>query len=233
MTAPATADYERLWRATFGRLALFLPAMALLIFVPVWSLDHWHRWLYLLLFSGLLIGVALYFLDRDPGLMERRLRGGAWAEPRRWQQVVQVVNNLAFALIFIVAGLDQRCDWTHVPALFAVAGDALAAVGFLLVILTFRENSFAASTIGVDAGQRVIATGPYAIVRHPMYAGAALFLLATPLALRSLVAFVPAVAVVAGIAARLLEEERYLRVNLLGYADYTRRTRYRLLPGIW
>ena len=117
--------------------------------------------------------------------------------------------------------------------LLALAGDALAALGFFLVILTFRANSFAASTIGVDAGQRVIATGPYAIVRHPMYAGAALFLLATPFALRSLVALVPAVAVIAGIAARLLEEERYLRVNLPGYADYTRRTRFRLLPGIW
>jgi protein-S-isoprenylcysteine O-methyltransferase Ste14 len=120
-----------------------------------------------------------------------------------------------------------------VPFGSVVAGNALVAIGFSLILLVYRENTFSSATIEVATNQQVISTGPYAVVRHPMYASASLYLLGTPLALGSYWGLVPIAATVPFLIWRLIDEERFLSVNLPGYPEYQRRVRHRLVPFVW
>jgi protein-S-isoprenylcysteine O-methyltransferase Ste14 len=132
-----------------------------------------------------------------------------------------------------VPALDHRFSWSRVPLAVVVAGDVLVGVGFLIVFLVFRENSFASAVVEVSAAQKVIDTGPYARVRHPMYAGALVLLAGIPLALGSLFGLLVLVPFAAILVARLLDEERFLVRELPGYAAYRQKTRYRLIPYVW
>jgi protein-S-isoprenylcysteine O-methyltransferase Ste14 len=140
---------------------------------------------------------------------------------------------VCFLATILAPALDHLLGWSNVPPALSVAADVLVALGFYGVYLAFRENSFAAATIQVEGDQRVIDQGPYALVRHPMYAAAGLMMLATPIALGSWWGLIPAMLLVAAVVFRLLDEERFLAFNLPGYAAYMRRTRFRLVPGIW
>ena len=219
-------------RAIAGFLFLFL-VLAGVLFVSAGTLDYWQAWLYLLAFFGSSGAITIYLWRADPGLLERRVDAGPLAEPTRSQQIIQSIAALAFVAIYVVAGLDHRFAWSTVPALFSIVAEIVVVVGFWIVYRTFRENTYTAATIEVATEQRVITTGPYATVRHPMYAGALLMLLATPIALASwwaLLGFIPILAV---IILRLQSEERYLEANLTGYAEYRTRVRSRLLPGVF
>ena len=155
------------------------------------------------------------------------------AETRPVQRMIQSIASLLFISLFIVPGLDFRFSWSHVPPVLSLISDVFVALGFLIVFLTFRENTYTRSTIEVSANQRVITTGPYSVVRHPMYAGAMLLLLFTPIALGSWVALPLVVPLALVIAARIRDEEVFLSTNLDGYVEYRRRVRYRLVPYIW
>jgi protein-S-isoprenylcysteine O-methyltransferase Ste14 len=132
-----------------------------------------------------------------------------------------------------VPALDHRFGWSDVPVWAVVLGDVLVAIGFYLILLVYRENTFTAATIEVAAGQKVVATRPYAVVRHPMYASGALYMLGTPLALGSYWGFLALVAIAPFLLWRLLDEERILTRDLPGYAEYGRRVRHRLVPMVW
>ena len=161
------------------------------------------------------------------------MKAGPGAEQQTAQKIIQAIaGTLALALV-VVPGLDHHFGLSYVPAAIVVLADVLVIVGFVFVSQVFRENSFAASTIKVEAEQRVISTGPYAIVRHPMYAGASLALLATPIALGSWWGLLIAIAMIAAIVVRLLDEERYLAANLAGYDEYRGKVKYRLIPMLW
>jgi protein-S-isoprenylcysteine O-methyltransferase Ste14 len=147
--------------------------------------------------------------------------------------VIQSLASLFFLALFIVPGLDRRFSWSHVPAALSIVSDVLVALSLFAVFLVFRENSFTSAIIEVASEQRVVSTGPYSVVRHPMYSGAMLLLIFTPLALGSWVGLPFALPVILVIVARLLSEEKFLAGNLPGYADYRRKVRWRLLPGIW
>src|SRR4030095_8678675 len=140
--------------------------------------------------------------------------------------------SLGFIALLVVPGLDRRYGWSTVPLAGVLAGDALVACGFYFIFLVYRENSFTSATIEVAAGQTVISTGPYAIVRHPMYASALLYLLGTPLALGSYWGLVPLAATLPFLIWRLFDEERLLREQLPGYREYQQKVRYRRLPRI-
>jgi protein-S-isoprenylcysteine O-methyltransferase Ste14 len=135
--------------------------------------------------------------------------------------------------MYIVSPLDYRFGWSFVPSWLVLTGDALVVLSFYGFFLTFRENAFAAATVRVESGQRVISSGPYAVTRHPMYAAALLLFVGTPLALGSWWGLVPAAVLVATLVWRLLDEESYLARNLPGYTDYQRQVRTHLVPGIW
>jgi protein-S-isoprenylcysteine O-methyltransferase Ste14 len=155
------------------------------------------------------------------------------AEKERSQNIIQAFAAVVFIAIFVVSALDHRFGWSTVPLSLIALGDFLIVLGFYLVFLVFKENTFASGTIEVGAEQKVIATGPYALVRHPMYIGALVMLVGVPLALGSLWGLIAIVPMVAVLVARLLDEEKFLAKNLAGYEEYQDKVRHRLLPLIW
>ncbi len=207
--------------------------MALLIFLPAWSLRYWQGWLFWIVFSILVWWITLYFLKHDPHLIEGRMNAGPGAEKERSQKVIQAFAGTLAAALVTVPALDHHFGWSSVPTPVVLLANAFLVLGFVMVFRVFKENSFAASTIKVESEQQVISTGPYQMVRHPMYSGASLALLATPLALGSFWGVVIGVALVGVIVIRLLDEERYLSANLPGYDAYRAKVKYRLIPLIW
>jgi protein-S-isoprenylcysteine O-methyltransferase Ste14 len=214
-------------------LALLFIAMGLLLFVPAGTLRYGAAWVYLAIFTGASALITLDLMRRDPALLERRMRGGPTVEGRPVQKLIQLFTSLAFIALLVVPALDHRFGWSQVPAGAALAGDVAVAAGFFFIWRVYRENPFTSATIEVARDQRVISTGPYAIVRHPMYASALLYLLGTPLALRSWWGFAPLAVMAPFLIWRLLDEERLLAASLPGYADYQKRVRYRLVPFVW
>ena len=214
-------------------LALLAVFMGALLFGVAGTLRYWQAWVYLFLFFALSAAVTQDLLNRDPALLERRLKGGPTAEKRPAQRVVMVGASLAFLGLLVVPALDRRYGWSSVPLVGVVLGDVLFAIGFVFVGRVYRENTFTSATIEIHAGQRVIDTGPYAVVRHPMYAGAMLYIFGTPLALGSYWAFLGVALMLLVVVWRLLDEERLLGRELPGYAEYLERVRYRLIPGVW
>jgi protein-S-isoprenylcysteine O-methyltransferase Ste14 len=210
-----------------------IAALAVLLFVPAWTLDYWQAWVYLCVFALCCALISAYLWSKDPKLLERRIAAGPGAETERSQKLIQLVASAVFMGAMILPSLDHRFSWSAVALPVVVAGDVLTGLGFLIVFLVFRENTFTGATIAVTLGQEVVSTGPYAIVRHPMYSGALLMLLGTPLALGSwwgLMMFIP---MLFTIAWRARDEERFLSRNLVGYGEYCQTVRYRLLPFAW
>jgi protein-S-isoprenylcysteine O-methyltransferase Ste14 len=140
---------------------------------------------------------------------------------------------IEFLLLLVVPGFDHRWHWSAVPAWLVFAANAGVALSFCMFFVVLKQNSFAASTIRVEANQPVISTGVYAIVRHPLYSAALLLLICTPVALGSYWGLLIALAAIPVLAWRLLDEERFLKQNLPGYTDYCRATCFRLIPGMW
>jgi protein-S-isoprenylcysteine O-methyltransferase Ste14 len=214
-------------------LAALAGAMALLLFVPAGTIRYWEAWAYLAVFTGASLLVTIDLMRRDPELLRRRLRGGPTAERRPAQKLIMLGASIGFIALLVVPALDRRFGWTSVPLPAVVAGNLLVAIGFCLIFLVYRENSFTSATIEVASDQQLVSTGPYALVRHPMYAGGSLYLLGTPLALGSYWGFAPLAAMMPFLIWRLIDEERFLVRNLPGYAQYRQRVRYRLVPFIW
>jgi protein-S-isoprenylcysteine O-methyltransferase Ste14 len=224
---------DNLQRSVMLGLLRLQVILALVIFLPAGSLHYWQGWLFWTVFFACVLVVTLYFVKQDPHLIENRMKAGPGAEQQRSQKIIQAFTGTLAAALVIVSGLDHRYGWSTVSTPIVLLGDGLVVLGFAIVYQVFKENSFAASTIKVEAEQRVISTGPYRLVRHPMYVGGALMLLATPLALGSFWALPIGVALTGAIVVRLLDEERYLTTNLPGYDAYCREVRYRLLPMVW
>ncbi len=217
----------------FTGLIRFQIALAAMIFLPAWSLTYWQGFLYWLLFGAWCVATTLYFLRHDRPLIERRMRAGPGAEREPRHKLITAIAGIALVALYLISALDYRFGRSFVPTALVLFGDALVVLGFYGIFLTLRENSFAAATVTVESGQRVISTGPYALVRHPMYATALPIFLATPPALGSWWGLVPAALFTAMIVWRLIDEEAYLARNLPGYAEYQRTVRWRLVPGIW
>jgi protein-S-isoprenylcysteine O-methyltransferase Ste14 len=161
------------------------------------------------------------------------VQAGPTAETERSQQIIQSLASLCFIGLFVSAGLDRRWQLTTVPPTMSLLATGGVALGFGIVFLVFRANSYTSAIIEVAAEQRVISSGPYRLVRHPMYTGAGVLLLSSPLALGSWLALVFVLPLLAVIVARLRAEEVYLRAHLAGYAAYCQTVRYRLIPWLW
>lgn len=213
---------------------LFLVAvLGLALFLSAGTLAYWQAWVYLAVFSACVILITAYLIRNDPRLLASRVQAGPVAETQKSQQVIQSLASLFFIALFIVPGLDVRFGWSNVPPLLSLIADAVVTLSLFFVFLVFRENTYTSATIEVANEQKVISTGPYSLVRHPMYAGAFLMLIFTPLALGSWVGVPFALPVMLVIVARLLEEEKFLARNLSGYNEYRQKVRYRLIPFIW
>jgi protein-S-isoprenylcysteine O-methyltransferase Ste14 len=217
----------------FAGLAALAAVLGVVVFGGAGTLRYPAAWQFLVLFFGCSLAITLHLLKHDPALLARRVKAGPVAEQRPRQRLIQAIASAAFLAVIAVPGLDHRFEWTRLGAPLVVLGDAAVLAGFLIVFLAFRENSFASSVIEVDAAQRVIDTGPYARVRHPMYAGALLLVAGIPPALGSLWGLLAPIPLAAVIVWRLLDEEAFLTEQLPGYADYERKTKYRIIPFVW
>jgi protein-S-isoprenylcysteine O-methyltransferase Ste14 len=220
-------------KKAIGGLLRLVATLGALLFVPVRTLDYWQAWVFLALFSVAILAITLYLMKKDPKLLERRVNAGIRAEKEKSQKIIQVLATITFMAVLAFPAFDHRFCWSAAPPCVAAAGDVLVVLGLLIVFLVFKENTYTAGVITVEAGQKVMSTGPYALVRHPMYAGALVMLLGVPLALGSwwgLLTFIPITIVIVW---RLLEEEKFLLENLPGYSEYRNRVRHRLVPFIW
>jgi len=219
-------------KAWIALLLLFL-AMAALLFIPPWTLDYWQAWAFLAVYFAASTAITLYLMKKDPQLLARRMSGGPAAEKLPAQRIIMSLTSLGFIGLLVIPALDRRFGWSHMPPCVALAGDVLVGLGFLGVFFVFRENSFTSATIELAPDQKVISTGPYALVRHPMYAAALVMLLGIPIALGSMWGVLVIVAIMPALIWRLLDEEKFLAENLPGYREYQSRVRYRLIPRVW
>jgi protein-S-isoprenylcysteine O-methyltransferase Ste14 len=219
-------------RTIAGFIALLL-ILGLALFAPAGSFSFWQAWVYLATFAACTILITAYLMRNDQRLLASRVNAGPTAETQKFQQIIQSLASLFFVGLFIVPGLDFRLHWSQVPAAGSLISDAMVALGFFIVFLVFRENSFTSAIIEVSDEQRVISSGPYGLVRHPMYSGASVLLLFTSPALGSWLGIPCAVAVILVVVARSVAEEKFLLANLRGYEEYRRKVPYRLIPFIW
>jgi protein-S-isoprenylcysteine O-methyltransferase Ste14 len=217
----------------FGGLLLLLVTMAALLFAPAGTADYWQAWAFLAVYFAWSLALTLYLMIKDPKLLERRMRGGPIAEKEPAQKLIMWVTSAGFVGLLVVSALDHRFNWSQMPVAEALAGDGLVAVGWLAVFFVFRENSFSSATIELAPDQKVITTGPYALVRHPMYAGGLVMIAGMPIALGSWWGLLVIAAILPALIWRLLDEENFLARKLLGYAEYQNAVRYRLIPGVW
>ena len=219
-------------RALVGLLGLFV-AMAALLLLPAWTLRYWQAWLFLSLFFGASVAVTVYLMKSDPGLLERRIYAGPTAEKEKSQKIIQSITALGFVAMLVVPALDRRFGWSAVPLWATLAGDVLVAIGFLIIFLVYKENAFASATIEVYPEQKVITTGLYGLVRHPMYMGGLFLFVGMCLALGSWWDFLVFLLMVPALMWRIFDEEKLLAKELPGYLEYRNNVRRRLIPFVW
>jgi protein-S-isoprenylcysteine O-methyltransferase Ste14 len=214
-------------------LVVGVAGLGLLLFLPAGTLNYWQAWILIAVFVLGSNALGLYLAIHDPELLARRKQAGPRAETRLAQKIIISVLIVALIATLVLSALDHRFGWSDVPALVSLAGDVLAALGLYITFLVVKENTFSAANIKVFEDQKVIATGPYALVRHPMYSGTLLFTLASPPALGSWWGLLPALLAIPMLVWRIFDEEKLLNAELPGYPDYMRKVRFRLVPLVW
>lgn len=211
---------------------LGLVAFGLLLFLPAGTFHYWQAWVFLAVFALSTWIPSVYLMRTNPAALERRMRGPL-AETRTLQRILIAVIFVCFPAMFVVSALDHRFGWSSVPAAVSLVGDVLVASGLILDMVVIIQNSYAAVNVVVESGQRLVSSGLYGLVRHPMYTGNVILMLGVPLALGSywgLVFVIPGLIV---LILRIRDEEDLLAHELSGYREYTQQVRYRLVPYVW
>ena len=206
--------------------------VAAFLFLGARSWQFPNAWVFLAVFFLPQLLILAWLVRRDPALLQRRLAGGARHEGRPIQKVSMMMIVWSVGAMMLVAGLDHRYEWSRVPTWLVWVADLAILIGFYFQFCVFRENTFASIVVKVVPEQKVISSGPYAIVRHPMYAGGALINLSMPLALGSWRALPLWLVWLAAIYLRMVDEEKMLHQELPGYAEYCGKVRHRLVPGV-
>lgn len=207
-----------------------LLTLSAIFFLPAWTLKYWQAWVYMAVIFIPMLGIVLYFYKDKPDFLARRMN---MKEKAVEQKLVIKLSFLPLILAFLLPGFDVRLGWSNLPSWLVLLSDTIVLLGYGLVFLVFRENSFASRIVEVMDGQKVVTSGPYALVRHPMYLGSIIMYLFSPLALGSAWAVLPALFLIPVLVIRIIGEEKLLTSDLPGYAEYTQKVRYRLFPGLW
>jgi protein-S-isoprenylcysteine O-methyltransferase Ste14 len=228
MTQPLST--KELVKAILLRAGLGLPIIALIVILPAGKWDYWQGWMYIATLYIPMFFVFRYLLKNDRALLERRMH---MREKESIQQKLIAFSYLYFLVAFTLPGVDVRFGWSNMPPVISIVADVFVFVGYMIFIWVLTVNSYLSRVVEVDPGQKVVSTGPYAIVRHPMYFGISLMYIASPLALGSYWALIPALFIIPLLAVRLHNEEQVLLRDLPGYGEYRQKVKNRLLPGIW
>jgi protein-S-isoprenylcysteine O-methyltransferase Ste14 len=222
---------KKLKKTTIVHFSILYIILGLCFFLPAGTFLYWEAWLYIVTFIIPMMLLMRYLMKNDPNALKRRLETG---ERRHEQKVIVNLANLLFLGIFLIPGFDHRYNWSSVPFWLVIIADLIFLIGYYLFYLVMKENSFASRTVKVEQNvQKVITTGPYSKVRHPMYSAIIIMFGITPLALGSFWALLVDLTMIILIPLRIKYEERVLITELPGYEEYTKKTRYRLIPGIW
>lgn len=224
------ADLKVLKRTVALRFSFIFLMLGLVFFLSAGTMKYYEAWAYLFTISMPMLIFGIYMFRHNPKFLERRMKT---EEKRKEQKLIQKMAVLPFLLVYILPGLDKRFGWSDLPFSIALIGLALVLLGYLMILYVFMTNSYASRVVEVEKGQRVITTGPYALVRHPMYVGVIFFYGATPIALGSFGALIPFLLIIPILVFRVKDEEKELLENLAGYREYAQKVKYRLLPYIW
>ena len=208
-------------------------ALAALLFGPAGDFYYWQAWVFLGVFALSAWIPSIYLQATNPAALQRRMRGGPVAEGRPVQKIAMAGLYLSLAAMCVVSALDHRFGWSSMPAALCVIGDLMVAIGLGLTVLVVIQNSYASTTVQVEAGQKVVSTGLYGVVRHPMYTANVIMLVGLPVALGSYWALAFVASGVLVLASRIRDEEKLLRDELPGYREYTTTVRHRLVPFVW
>ncbi len=223
-------DKKKLAIITYSRFISGIPVLGLAFFLPAGTINYWEAWVYLALLFIPMFFMMQYLMKNDPALLERRMRTRETASE---QSLLIKLSYIYFLVTFLLPGFDKRYGWSNTPLWLIVLADVFVLLGYIMVVWVFRTNSYASRTVEVDVDHKVISTGPYAIVRHPMYVGVTTLYVLSPLALGSIWALIPSVLIIPIIVARIISEERILAKELTGYTDYQQKVKYRLIPNVW
>ena len=213
-----------------GKLLMGLALLALLLFLPAWTLYYPQAWLFLgiLFIPMILVGIVLFV--KSPELLEKRLDA---KEEESEQRSVVALSGLMFLAAFIFAGLSFRFGWLMLPFPVSIAAAVVFLAGYVMYAEVLRENTYLSRTIEVQEDQKVIDTGLYGVVRHPMYLATVILFLSMPLILGSVISFLIMLFYIPIIAKRIRNEEQVLEEGLPGYPEYKEKVNYRLIPFLW
>jgi protein-S-isoprenylcysteine O-methyltransferase Ste14 len=229
-TQPRNYRHMRLKSKLAVRFLLALAVFPALLFIPASSLNFWQAWTFLAIWFVPGLAGLLYFYKRDPQFVQRRT---FIKETAPEQKLIMEVLTVIFLVAFLLPGLDRRFGWSHPPLWLTILSLAIVFISYILSIWVMQVNRFASRVVQVEPGQTVVSSGPYRLVRHPMYLAISLTMMFTPMALGSYVALPAFLLLIPLIVLRLLNEEQLLRRQLPGYTEYCLRTRFRLLPFLW
>lgn len=205
----------------------------LILLLPAGTLHYWQAWVFIAVFTVATIVPTVYLGRTNPAALQRRMRAGPRAEPRKAQKFIITGSFVGLFATMVFSALDHRFGWSSVPPWLSVLGDVLVATGLGIAMLVIVQNSYAAATVTVETGQTVVSHGLYRFVRHPMYVGNVIMMIGIPLALGSywgLLFVIPGTLV---LTLRIFDEEKLLNRELPGYPEYAERVRYRLVPHLW
>lgn len=218
---------------SFLGLIFLLCIIGGVLFLTFGSFSYNLAWLYLTIFTVSVVWITLYLFFFDKHLLRSRLVVGPVGEKRKTQKVIQSIAGLAFIGVFLISAFDYKNNWSSVPLEFSYVANLFCALAFVLLFFVFKQNTFLSATIEVQEKQHVISTGLYGVVRHPMYTGALVLLLFTPIALGSYYGLIPVIVLIAVIVYRAIDEEKELKQNLSEYQEYCKKVKYRFIPFIF
>ena len=205
-------------------------AIGLLLYLPAGTLHYWNAWVFVAILFVPMFFLGIVMLFKSPKLLEKRLDAKEKVNEQKW---VVALSGIMFIAAFVVAGLNFRYSWHSLPDYVIWSGTVIFLLSYLMYAEVMRENAFLSRTIEIQENQKVIDTGLYGVVRHPMYSATLLMFLSIPLILGSLVSFVIMLAYIPIIAIRMRSEEKILEEGLKGYKDYKKKVKYKVLPFAW
>ena len=198
--------------------------------LPAGTFNYWQVYVLVGFLVVPMLFVLFYFLKHDPQFLERRIKT---KEKEKTQRFIQATFTLLFLSAFIISGFDRRFGWSQIPVSMIILANCISLLGYVFVFFVFRENSYASRVVEVENNQKVISTGVYSFVRHPMYVGVIIMWLPIPIALGSYWALIPIATIPVALVIRILNEESVLKKDLPGYEEYCQKTKYRLIPFVW
>jgi protein-S-isoprenylcysteine O-methyltransferase Ste14 len=223
-------DNKKLMLTAIKKFVYGIVLLGLLLFINAGDMHYWNAWIYLIIFAASIFVFGVYLYVKNKELLQKRLDS---KEKEEEQSNYTFMASISLFLMFVVCGLDYRFGWSAVPIVAIIIALIIMLVGYGLFVITLIQNSYASRIVEIQDRQKVIDTGVYSVIRHPMYTAALIMFFSSPIVLGSLYALIPTVFFLIGIIHRIRNEEKVLAAGLEGYSDYKQLVRYRLIPFVW